>query len=180
MISKERLQELIKQEATIWVENQYCNAYAVELSHYYYVAITDNKESLMFLDYSIQEDDPESVLIDYLENLYEAKEDAEWASIATYRTEIFAPPTYEEMIKEPRCLDCWTKEFVVMDNDKPIGIAFIGVDFDCEIVSVEMGSDKYFVERLTKDNYIKACTIARKLFLGESIEEGENDEESKN
>lgn len=96
------------------------------------------------------------------------------------REEILNLPTYEEMIKEPRCLDCWTKEFVVMDNDKLIWIAFIGVDFDCEIVSVEMGADKYFVEQLKKDNYIKACTIARKLFLGESIEEGENNEDSKN
>ena len=179
-MSKEELEKAIENGESVWVSNKYCYPYEVKLTKNHYIDMADNKESLMFLDYSIQEDDPESVLIDYLENLYETKEDAEWASIVAYRTEIFAPPTYEEMIKEPRCLDCWTKEFVVMDNYKPIGIAFIGVDFDCEIVSVEMGSDKYFVEQLTKDNYIKACTIARKLFLGESVEKGENNEESKN
>ena len=46
-----------------------------EVEHY--ECYWDNKESLMFLDYSIQEDDPESVLVDYLENLYETKEEAE-------------------------------------------------------------------------------------------------------
>ena len=99
MITRERLEKLIKQEATIWVENQYCNAYDVELSNYNYVAITDNKESLMFLDYSIQEDDPESVLVDYLENLYETKEDAEFVKEFKNitRTETLNLPTWEEL-----------------------------------------------------------------------------------
>ena len=103
--------------------------------------------------------------------LFETIEEAEWYKEfgCIERTESLELPPWEEMIKEPRCLDCWTKEFVVMKNDIPIGKAFIGVDFDCEMVSVEMGSNQYFVEQLAKDNYIKACTIARKLFLGEKL-----------
>ena len=174
MISKERLQELIKQEATIWVENQYCNAYAVELSHYYYVAITDNKESLMFLDYSIQEDDPESVFVDYLENLYETKEDAEFAREFKNitRTETLNLPTWEELniIDEIKIYGENGKQYLVQADEYDISIyASDGYDFLL-----------YKRFERTKDNYIKACTIARKLFLGESIEEGENDEESKN
>ena len=177
MISKERLQKLIKQEATIWVENQYCNAYAVELSHYYYVAITDNKESLMFLDYSIQEDDPESVLIDYLENLYETKEDAEWASIATYRTEIFDPPVWEDFLEK--------KDYIFLSKShKEMTIRSGASVFDNgttrKYVAVENDFERFYTGDLTKDDYIKACTIARKLFLGESIEEGDNNEEGKN
>ena len=43
-----------------------------------------------------------------------------------------------------------------------------------EYVVVENEFEGFYTGDLTKDNYIKACTIARKLFLGESIEEGEN------
>ena len=160
MISKERLQELIKQEATIWVKNQYCNAYDVELSNYNYVAITDNKESLMFLDYSIQEDDPERVLVDYLENLYETKEYAEWASIATYRTEIFNPPAWKYFLENEEYI-FWTK------NHKQTHIMTLGAKY----LVVETDFERFYTGDLTKENYIKACTIARKLFLGESVNE---------
>ena len=174
MISKERLQELIKQEATIWVENQYCNAYDVELSNYNYIAITDDKESLMFLDYSIQEDDPESVLVDYLENLYETKEDAEFAREFKNitRTETLNLPTWEELniIDEIKIYGENGKQYLVQADEYDISVyASDGYDFIL-----------YKRLKRTKGNYIKACTIARKLFLGESIEEGENDEESKN
>lgn len=47
------------------------------------------------------------------------------------------------------------------------------IDLDSEY------SESYYFD-FTKEDYIKACTIARKLFLGESIEEGENNEYSKN
>lgn len=168
MISKERLQKLIKQEATIWADSygeiqlcdksEVCRVISCEGESYCLSGFIYDCE---FFPFAV-----------ILEELEEDVEKGEWQyEMHTSRIERFSPPTYEEMIKEPRCLDCWTKEFVVMDNDKPIGIAFIGVDFDCEIVSVEMGSDQYFVEQLTKDNYIKACTIARKLFLGESVDE---------
>lgn len=177
MISKERLQKLIKQEATIWVKNQYCKAYDVELSHYNYVAITDNKESLMFLDYSIQEDDPESVLVDYLENLYETKEDAEWASMATYRTEMFNPPVWEYFLKKNSYIFLSKRHQEVIIR---IGVIGFTNGTTIEYVAVENDFERFYTGDLTKDNYIKACTIARKLFLGESVEKGENNEESKN
>lgn len=165
MISEERLQELIKQKATIWVENQYCNAYDVELSNYYYVAITDNKESLMFLDYSIQEDDPESVLVDYLENLYETKEDAEFVKEFKNitRTETLNLPTWEELkiIDEIKIYGENGKQYLVQADEYDISVyASDGYDFIL-----------YKRFERTKENYIKACTIARKLFLGESVDE---------
>ena len=181
MISRERLEELISQRATIystdWDETvelspETCTVENIKISEY-----GEEIGEKLF----VKEDElhiPSYRLSALEEDIETEKFKKEFQNIT--REEILNLPTYEEMIKEPRCLDCWTKEFVVMSNDIPIGKAFIGVDFDCEIVSVEMGSDKYFVEQLTKDNYIKACTIARKLFLGESVEEGENDEESKN
>lgn len=170
MITRERLEKLIKQEATIWVKNQYCNAYDVELSNYDYVAITDNKESLMFLDYSIQEDNPESVLVDYLENLYETKEDAEWASIAIYRTEIFDPPACEEI---QYTKNYFIYKFSIKDNYDFFGRIAILKDYNIKVSGLVQGVlfEEYFNEAASKENYIKACTIARKLFLGESVDE---------
>lgn len=155
MISEKRLNELINQGATIWVKNQYCNAYDVELNHLYFIGITDNKQSLLFLDYSIWENAPEQVFVDYLENLYETKEDAEWASIAAYRTEIFEPPTWEDFLK--------MKEY-----------RFISYNGFREKIYIEPTTGKLssctkFIGKPTKENYIKACEMARKLFLGEII-----------
>lgn len=181
MITRERLEELISQRATIYstdwdevveLSPETCTVENIKISEY-------GEEIVEKLFVKEDEQHIPSYRLSALEEDIETEKfKKEFQNIT--REEILNLPTYEEMIKEPRCLDCWTKEFVVMDNDKLIGIAFIGVDFDCEIVSVEMGSYQYFVERLTKDNYIKACTIARKLFLGESVEKGENNEESKN
>ena len=164
MITKERLEELIGQCATIYTTY---GGYISEINlHNKYDYVTDNY---------LFEADMVAGEVGYrkypFNMLFEIKEEAEWYKEfgCIERTERLVLPTWEEMIKEPRCLDCWTKEFVVMENDIPIGKAFIGVDFDCEMVSVEMGSNQYFVEQLAKDNYIKACTIARKLFLGEKL-----------
>lgn len=189
MISKERLQELIEQEETVWCASELWGGNKLKLhnkdvsdSDCFHISKTLLlSDSIEFYDEEETYRVPFQLLFETQEEYLNHKEEAEWVfKMHASRLERFEPPLWEEMIKEPRCLDCWTKEFIVMDNDKPIGKAFIGVDFDCEIVSVEMGSDQYFVERLTKDNYIKACTIARKLFLGESVEKGENNEESKN
>lgn len=168
MISEERLQELIRQEATIWVKNQYCKAYDVELSHYNYVAITDNKESLMFLDYSIQEDDPERVLVDYLDNLYETKEDAEWASMATCRMEMFNPPVWEYFLEKNGYVFLSKRHQEVIIR---IDAIMFANGTTREYVVVENNFERFYTGDLTKDNYIKACTIARKLFLGESVDE---------
>ena len=81
MIEKNRLEELIKQGATIWVQNKYCMAYDVKLNHLFHIGIADNKESLLYWDECIDEENTrEEVLVDYLENLYENQEDAEFAS----------------------------------------------------------------------------------------------------
>lgn len=172
MITKERLKELVKQKATIWAddygeiqlcnESEVCNTVAFTGNHqiqegYCLSGFIYNDE---FISDNIEPD-----------GLEEDVEKGKWNyEMHASRLERFEPPVWEEMTKEPRCFNCWTKEFVVMDNDKPIGTAFIGVDFECEIVSVEMGSNKYFVEPLTKNNYTKACEMARTIFLGGTYE----------
>ena len=76
MITKERLEELIEQEATVW-----------------FVSGTDAVPFCLFHHYKY---------VDYEEtNLYENKEDAEFvAKYYTQRVEKFEPPTWEEIEKD--------------------------------------------------------------------------------
>lgn len=170
MISKERLQELIDQKATIWSEG-YGEIQLTDISE---VCGIKNSKDSMIISYCLYGFICGDSFIPCTVKPEELEEDVEkgkWDyEMCINKLDYFLPPFYDEMIKEPRHLNCWTMEFIARELDKPIGIAFIGVDFSCEIVSVEMGSNKYFAEPLTKENYARACTIARKLFIGESVE----------
>lgn len=170
MISKERLQELIDQKATIWSEG-YGEIQLTDISE---VCGIKNSKDGMIISYCLfgficgDSFTPCTIMPEELE---EDVEKGKWNNeMHASRLERFEPPVWEEMTKKTRFLNCWTMEFIARERDEPIGIALIGVDFSCEIVSVEMGSNKYFAEPLTKENYARACTIARKLFIGESIE----------
>ena len=86
------------------------------------------------------------------------------------RTERLELPTWEELFKEDRVLDCYTQEFGIVKNRSFIGVVLLGVDFTNEIVEVSIGSDQIFCELLTKENYTIACKRARDLFLGDNNE----------
>ena len=82
------------------------------------------------------------------------------------RTERLELPTWEELFKEDRILDCYTQEFGIVKNRSFIEVVLFGVDFTNEIVEVSIGSDQIFCELLTKENYTLACRKAKELFLG--------------
>ena len=166
MITRKRLEQLIKEEKTIWIMNKYCNAYSYDLTNYNYVGIADNKESLMFLDFSIQEDEPEKILVDYLDYLFETKEEAEFSlefqNIT--RTETLNLPTWEELNKKVDTIPnmFWQiakcSEFILfLQTDKTLNNSQI----------ILRGNDDTYNWGLTKENYLEACKIAKKLFLGE-------------
>ena len=160
MIKKKRLEELIKEEKTIWIQNKYCNAYSYDLTIYNYVGIADNEESLMFLDFSIQEDEPEKILVDYLKYLFETKEEANFASEFQniQRTETLNLPTWKKFKKD--------ESFQFSDKD--------GSDWDLYIYSsgiiVLLNGNKTYYFNNSKEGYIEACKTVKKLFLGEKYE----------
>ncbi len=108
----------------------------------------------------------------YLNNLFATKEDAEWAfefgNIT--RTEKLELPTWGEFKKTHTTINFYKNgcEYGLhrvnysADRNNP--------DFKIEVYVVyndlEESSDDLFSEPLTKENYIKACRLCKKLFLG--------------
>lgn len=156
MISKERLEELIEQGATIWIFNKVDGVYSVNLSLLggYMLGetcvITENNGVLITT------------------HLYETKEEAEWDKEfgCIERTERLELPTWEEIkhdfiynkqsagnycVVEFSGFQEYSLDIVVYNGDAMITI-----------------SDEDFYEPLTKENYTLACRKAKELFLGET------------
>ena len=94
------------------------------------------------------------------------------------RVEQFDPPVWEEV---QYTKNYFIYKFSIKDNYDFFGRITILKDFNIKVSGLVQGVlfEEYFNEAASKENYIKACTIARKLFLGESIEEEKKNEESK-
>lgn len=158
-ISKERLKELIEQGATIYKKRDNMVT-DYQLCSYNYLS-EDN--DLIY----------ENVMNNYwkswigkLDDLFETKEEAEWylefGNIT--RTEMLTLPTWEEIEKLKS-----GKPYKVYFNDKQF--------FFASRLIIEVGKydtygeqiEQYFCEGTTKENYLEACRIAKKLFLGEEV-----------
>ena len=155
-MTKERLEELIKQKATIYTV--------------YFNLIKVFEEELNECSWSV---DKQGNLVEhYLDSshvyksysLFETKEQAEWAlKTVAERTERFEPPMWEEienkyffrfMLGEQFCDFCVCKSYhASWTND-----IFVGSE----------NGHTYFSTEATKENYIKACEMVRDLFKGES------------
>ena len=162
MIKKERLEELIKQGATIY---EYVNGHIweLELKTDWYVMNNCLREVKLGKH-------PHRLWA--ISDLFETKEEAEWHKEfdCVERTERLVLPTWEELFdfdKATRFLDCYTQEFAITKQRSVIGVILFGVDFTNKIIEVSIGSDKLFVEELTKENYTLACRKCKKLFLGD-------------
>lgn len=169
MISKERLQELIDQKATIWADDygeiqlcdksEVCDTIAFTGNHqiqegYCLSGFVYNNE---FIRDNIEPD-----------GLEENVEKGEWCyEMHASRIERFAPPVWEDFLEK--------KDYIFLSKShKEVIIRSGAIVFDngtaWKYVAVENDFDRFYTGDLTKENYIKACTIARKLFLGESVD----------
>ena len=155
MISKERLEELIKQCATIYDVCWY-NVYEEKLGSNHFVGIADDEISLMqrYNGY-------ERELIDHAKNLFEIKEEAEWfAEFGDIeRTERLELPNWEE------------KNCIIYTFYSPIKKG--GKQYEFRLfkggnITIWRTYDMYqvFNESATKENYTIACRKAKELFLG--------------
>lgn len=163
MIKKERLEELIQKRVTIWVANKYCYAYSVDLD-INYIGIADGKDSLFTLDYSIN-DKGETVLIDYLEYLFETKEDAEeYAEFGNItRTERLELPTWASIEKD---FDKFTNgSYVLAERDEFSLELKISKPLISEIIIYTEDDDYNW--NLSRENYNKARRLCVKFFKGE-------------
>ena len=174
MITRERLEELIKQSATI-----------------YYIDCEDVEEMKLTKDNNPEIKKDQEYNIEYLEfgnrisyltvmicpliTLYETKEEAEFAlryqNIT--RTETLSLPTWEEFEQKSYF------NFIALDGRNIIIEQTLIVDFaeeDClsDFNLVVSDWNDYTHKSLfrgdyTKESYTKACELCRKLFLGEEV-----------
>lgn len=160
-MTKERLEECIKQRATVWIDN--FGEYKLDEKHCEICKINDLRGNFLGrycfwyeYDYNGEKCQNECELEDIEENVERGK--WHWEMDAC-RTERFEPPMWEEI--ENHFTFKWF-------ND---GIEYIFmVDKKNDIVAIETVFDpciNEFDEHATKENYEKACEIVRDLFKGE-------------
>ena len=156
MITKERLKKLIEECATIYTFCYYQtrkDIVSIDTSIY------KKKEIIGNLFYC-------GIHIVGIENIFETKEDAEFSlefqNIT--RTETLNLPTWEELNKKVDTIPnmFWQiakcSEFILfLQTDKTLNNTQI----------ILRGNDDTYNWGLTKENYLEACKIAKKLFLGE-------------
>lgn len=158
MISKERLEELIEQGATIY-EVKYNNINPVSLK---------NKIRFISEKYSVVAFEPRPnekyKHHKYFDKLFETLEDAEWHKEfgCIERTERLELPTWEEINKKMTENSCLT----FYEDRKHLGII---TPLKTIVINNynEWPPKHLFLEPLTKENYTLACRKAKELFLGE-------------
>jgi hypothetical protein len=143
MISKERLEELIKEGATIYGVPKYDKKiYKLDAKNY---SIDDNE----------------------LNYLFETKKQAEWAlKYHATRTEELNLPMWEEWCEN---IENYCETITFSDIHYNNYEMFIeGRNDDEAIMITKYPSGQYiFFEPNTQENYIKACDLCLKLFKGE-------------
>lgn len=157
MISRERLAELIKQGATIY-EVKYGNINPVSL-----------KNKIRYVNYKYEtitfEPRPDEKYLHhkYFKRLFETQEDAEFAKEFKNitRIETLNLPTFEELKKFERF------DFEAKDGHR-YTIHFISGFNTLAITGII--ENKYY-GKATKENYLEACKIAKKIFLGGKIDD---------
>lgn len=163
MISKERLQELIDQKATIWADSygeiQLCD----ESKICYYEFL---KTALYYLSGFMRGGKfvNDGITPNFLE---ENVEKGEWNyEMHASRIERFDPPIWEEIQYTKHY---FIYKFPIKDNYDFFGRITILKDYSIKVSGLVQGIlfEEYFNEACSKENYLKACKIAKKLFLGE-------------
>ena len=150
MITRERLEELAKKCIPV---------YAVTSYDVFKIETCDPKIGLMgnFVNWVVELDGISYRLNAHLNDIYETKEDAEFALEFQNipRTETLNLPTWKKFKKD--------ESFQFSDK--------YGSDWDLYIYSsgiiVLLNGNKTYYFNNSKQGYLEACKIAKKLFLGE-------------
>ena len=165
MITKERLEELIEQGATIW-KVLYGTPIETKLNKNSYVCNQLNLREDYLMEYSTEE--WSHTMSGLLSHLFETKEDAEeYAEFGNItRTERLELPSWEEFNKVS------TFTFKRKDGaDMEIAIWHNCPDDDCKTIKITHSYDWTaccFEKPLTRENYDEARRICVKLFKGET------------
>ena len=169
MISKERLEELIKEEKGCYIlANAYTIGY-IHLNKRYEPIIETNEDGYNLWVFTSNEYDFRDCIHDY--SLFETKEEAEWylefGNIT--RTETLKLPTYKQvcdMIYSSKVYKAYGS-LTIKTFDK-ITFRYMRQIDDNICLFIDRLNETQYLGSLTKENYIKACKLCKKLFLGET------------
>lgn len=156
MITKERLEELIKQCATIYkIRDKTICEYHLSLYNY-----IENNE-LMYQNITIYYG---TSWVGKLEDLFETEEDVRWElEMTATRTETLKMPKWEEFKKNKRFIFIGANHtwYAISISRKKI---FLNIHYE-DWTDYE---DWKPIEA-TKENYIEACKLCLRLFRGEKV-----------
>lgn len=156
MISREKLEELVKNNGKIYHILEFNGEYVVEKSRIVDFNVIDFLYSILNSSEDIW---------------FETKEDAEFTLKYKNITQVksISLPTWEEITTDEKykhfgksCFEFNDYRLIVSLRDENHDFEYIGIDVNgnCEL---------YNWDEATKENYIKACEICKKLFLGEKL-----------
>lgn len=154
-MTKQELEQKIKNGESVWIANKYCYPYEVNLTNNHYIDIADNKESLMLAHI----DDVE--LIDYLEYIYETKEKAQhyYDHSNISRVEQLPFLTWEEFYEGEKIM------FKAKNRNE-----FLLERTQNKIILWWINTNNIWLElELTEENFYLAYDECVKLFKGERI-----------
>lgn len=170
MITKERLEELIKQGATIWSDTLWYTGkiYLTNNDTDEYQIVKDIDNDYVYLNHHKKGTDH---IYDggwCLEDLREDVDRAEWEYKTTAeRTERFEPPMWEDI--EDKYEFYFTCQDYKSKSSDPCGMFVVNKKGTLKNYILVRNVSHYpniftFDEPATKENYIKACEIVRDLF----------------
>lgn len=160
-ITKERLQELIKQGATIWEYNYepFIAGYS-SIIHINPLQLDTNcyiEDDKLYTQRAEERSDFD-IFEAELKDIFETRKQAEWyLKYHATRTEELDLPTWEE----PKADQITT----FMCKDHREARLYVSKFYNC--VCIEIGDWTEFREEYSEENYIKACDLCVKLFKGE-------------
>ena len=161
MISKERLEELIKQGATI---------YSTDTKMYGLVKWLELENKLERLEFN-KDGEVKLFIIDNgwwhwfnLKDLYEDLEDVKWHKEfgCIERTERLELPTWEEISRDLKDVPAGT--YVIKEFDD---VSLEYIKYNEVFIGIYKGDYEWKEWEATKENYTLACRKAKELFLGE-------------
>lgn len=163
MITKERLKELIEQRAIIYRVGM-CFIFDYKLDKTYY--IEDNNLVQSFCEF---DDDVVTRYLGTFDELYETKEEAEWQLEFgnIQRTEILSLPSWEEFCEWDKLIPNYSFKFT--SKAKEHFMLYLWEHKEIFIWSIDDRAYYRCWGEAIKENYIEACRLAKKLFLGEKV-----------
>lgn len=144
-ITREEFSKMIENGETAWGINIYNRVVDVDARNYELIFADDN----------------------YI-YLYKTKEEAEWvAKTHATREERFEPPTWEEVNK-----DRHKETFIhkLSKNGKDLWLSIYPFAMEIKLHCGDVRKEYGCKDGYTKENWEKAVTLARKLFLGDEID----------